>query len=283
MATQAPAAVETSIHYLVPTSRINRRFWAPGAELNTGVYAAYPVTIRNARLAGEAIALDTHGFCLGRHRTRVADFTDAAAVDQTYPGEVITVVRELTGADLVVPLSGMVRSSGKTGARCQPPAAEAHVDFTERTARKLADRLYAQAAPAGPGYRRFLSFSLWRALSPPPQDWPLALCDGRSVRDEEGTSNVKVDVDVLPEGDALFAPIPGEEEMLAATIFHHSPQHRWWYFPDMTADEVILIKFHDSDHSRAWRAPHTAFHDVGRADARMRLSYEFRGFAFFER
>jgi len=194
-----------------------------------------------------------------------------------------TFVRELTGADIVVPLSGMVRSSGKTGPGCQPPAAEAHVDFTERTARKLADRLYSQAAPDGAGYRRFISFSLWRALSPPPQDWPLALCDGRSVRDDEGTSNVKVDVDVLPEGDALFAPIAGEEDMLAATIFHHNPDHRWWYFPDMTADEVIFIKFHDSDHSLAWRAPHTAFHDVDRTDAQTRYSYEYRGFALFSR
>ena len=283
MITQPRTEVQTHIHYLVPSSRINRRFWAPGAELNTGTYAPYPVIVRNARLAQEPIALDTHGFCLAHHQTRVGDFLDDAAVAKIYPGEVIAFVRELTGADIVVPLSGMVRSSGKTGPGCQPPAAEAHVDFTERTARKLADRLYAQAAPGGPGYRRFISFSLWRALSPAPQDWPLALCDGRSVRDDEGTSNVKVDVDVLPEGDALFAPIPGEEDMLAATIFHHSPDHRWWYFPDMTADEVIFIKFHDSDHSRAWRAPHTAFHDVDRTDAQTRYSYEYRGFALFSR
>src|SRR5262245_13620078 len=69
MISQAPAEVQASIHYLVPTSRVNRRFWAPGAELNTGVYAPYPVTIRNARLADEVIALDTHGFCLATHRT----------------------------------------------------------------------------------------------------------------------------------------------------------------------------------------------------------------------
>ena len=67
-------------------------------------------------------------------------------------------------------------------------------------------------------------------LSPPPQDMPLALCDGRSVRDDEGTPNTKVDVDEIPVGDALFAPIEGEETMAAATIFHYSPNHRWWYF-----------------------------------------------------
>jgi hypothetical protein len=281
MTSQALGEVSTSIHYLVPTSRINRRFWAPGAELNTGIYAPYPVTVRNARIAPEPVALDTYGFCLARHRTRVSDFRDAAMVSDLYPGEIASVARALTGADFVVPLGGMLRSSGATGPGCQPPAAEAHVDFTERTARKLADRLYAQVKPDGRGYDRFIAFSLWRALSPPPQDWPLALCDGRSVRPDEGTSNTKVDVDVLPEGDALFAPIEGEEDMVAATIFHHSPDHRWYYFPDMTSDEVVLIKFHDSDHSRTWRAPHTAFRDETRPDAVMRLSYEFRAFAFF--
>jgi len=46
----------------------------------------------------------------------------------------------------------------------------------------------------------------------------------------------------------------------------------------MAADEVLFIKLHDSDHSRTWRAPHTAFHDVSRPDATTRYSYEYRGF-----
>jgi hypothetical protein len=69
--------------------------------------------------------------------------------------------------------------------------------------------------------------------------------------------------------------------MAAATVFHHSPNHKWWYFPDMTDEEVIFIKFHDSDHSRAWRAPHTAFRDTSRPDANERRSMEFRSVAFF--
>src|SRR5580765_2292717 len=108
---QAAAEVQSKIDYLVPTSRINRRFWAPGAELNTGIYAPYPVTVHNARLADEPIALDTFGFCLGRHRTAVDDFGDAAKVAQLYPGEVASYVSARTGADLVVPLGGMMRSA----------------------------------------------------------------------------------------------------------------------------------------------------------------------------
>lgn len=276
----AGAEVQSTIDYLVPTSRINRRFWAPGKEFNTGIYATHNVIVRNARLAGP-FTLDEHGFCLGHHRTDITDWVQNYGPDTPYAGEVCEVAKRLSGADFVVPMGGMLRSSGKTSATVQPPAAEAHVDFTQRCAERIAGNLYKKANPQGPGFRRFIAFSLWRALSAPPQDMPLALCEGRSVRDEEGTHNTKVDVNEIPTGEALFAPIEGEENMSAATIFHHSPDHRWWYFPDMTPDEVVFIKFYDSDHRTAWRCPHTAFRDSSRPDAHERRSIEYRGIAYF--
>jgi len=279
---RAGAAVQSTIDYLVPTSRINRRFWAPGKEFNTGVYASYPVTIRNARLAGP-FTLDEHGFCLGRHHSAITDWPSQYGADSAYAAQVAEVAMRLSGADVVVPMGGMMRASDLTSATVQPPAAEAHVDFTERCAARIAERLYRTARPDGPGYRRFIAFSLWRVLSAPPQDMPVALCEGRSVADHEGTHNTKVDVPEIPTGDALYAPIEGEEHMAAATIFHYSPAHRWWYFPDMDADEVIFIKFYDSDHDKAWRCPHTAFRDNTRPDARPRRSMEFRAMAYFSR
>ena len=273
-------AVKSTIDYLVPTSRINRRFWAPGKELNTGVYAPHEVTIRNARIAGP-FSLDQHGFCLGRHVTQISAWQQNYTADSPYASEVREAAARLTGADFVIPMGGMMRDSIQTSDTVQPPAAEAHVDFTRRSAERIADRLYRRDRPEGSGYRRFLAFSLWRALSAPPQNMPLALCEGRSVRDDEGTPNTKVDVAEIPTGDALFAPIEGEADMTAATIFHHSPGHRWWYFPDMTPDEVVLIKFYDSDRSTAWRCPHTAFRDHSRPDAQRRRSMEFRGIAYF--
>ena len=280
---RVPEAVETMIDYLLPTSKINRRFWAPGKEFNTGEYRPYPVTIRNARLAEEPFALDTHGFCLSRQPSAIRDFRDQDQLKRDYPGEVIAIAKALTGCDLVVPMGGQLRSPVISGPGIQPPAAEAHVDFNTATARRIAGKIYEKALPDGPGFARFIAFSLWRTFSAPPQDWPLALCDFRSVGDEDAVANVKVDVDEIPTGDALYAPIEGEDQMAAATIFHHNPAHRWWYFPDMTADEVIFIKFHDSDHDRAWRAPHTAFHDTSRPDAVTRESYEFRAIAYFSR
>jgi hypothetical protein len=279
---RAANEVQATIDYLVPSSRVNRRYWAPGKEFNTGVYAPYPVTIRNARHAGP-FTLDEHGFCLGQHHSTLSDWENQYGGDSAYAAQVAEVATRLSGADVVVPIGGMLRNAAATSATVQPPAAEAHVDFTQQFAERRAEAMYRKAHPRGPGYRRFIGFSLWRVLSAPPQDMPLALCEGRSVRDDEGTRNTKVDVSEIPTGDALYAPIEGEENMPAATIFHHSPGHRWWYFPDMSPDEVIFIKLYDSDHTRAWRCPHTAFRDSSRPDAKPRRSMEFRAMAYFSK
>jgi hypothetical protein len=51
----------------------------------------------------------------------------------------------------------------------------------------------------------------------------------------------------------------------------------------MEPDEVIFIKLYDSDHTKAWRCPHTAFRDNTCPDAYPRRSMEFRAMAYFSR
>ncbi len=89
-------------------------------------------------------------------------------------------------------------------------------------------------------------------------------------------------VDRLPDEKEMLREMPNESSAPAAAIFHYNPDHRWWYFSNMTRTEVLLFKFHDSDSSRALRTPHTAFHDPSFPNAHTRESIEFRTFAYFE-
>jgi len=288
------AGVEADLHYLVPGSRINRRYVAPGAEMNTGHYAPQRVKIRNARPFQDRLGFDSHGFVLVPHVSRIADFTDREQVDTNYAAEVSDLVRRVTGASLVLPMGWMTRSSGELPAPAQqpvgythqggtqPPASDVHVDMAPDRAQRFAKMLYEKHVPGGSGYRRFVAMSCWRAFSAPPQDWPLAVCDGNSVDPAEGVKNTMVIVDALPRSDAIPDELPGEDGLPAASVFHFSPTHRWWYYPNMTCDEVLLLKFHDSDHSTAWRTPHTSFRDPTYPDARIRRSIEFRTVAYFE-
>jgi hypothetical protein len=291
---QTVRSVDTQITYLTPGSFINRRFAAPGVEVNTGTYQPYPVKVSDARPIREQFTLDSHGFVLAEHRSAVQNFYDNEEVGDVYQKEVVEIVKQLTGADLVILQGWMVRNSGDLSkyqskkvagyahqGGVQPPAGEAHVDFTQESAESRAADLFRKTFPHEKSYRRFTATSLWRTFSPPPQDWPLALCDGSSVSREEEATNVLVIVDQIPDRAQMLAELPNEKALPAATIFRHSPKHRWWYFSNMNRDEVILLKFYDSDHSRAWRAPHTAFHDPSFPDARVRESIEVRSIAYF--
>jgi hypothetical protein len=93
--------VEATVDYLVPGSRINRRYVAPGAELNTGRYAPYTVFIRNGRPVQGTLSLDTQGFVLAKQPSLVANFRDKTEVDAVYSAEVERIVKALTGADPV--------------------------------------------------------------------------------------------------------------------------------------------------------------------------------------
>jgi hypothetical protein len=278
----ADMSVEATLNYVAPDSLINRRFTFPGDEVNTGRFQPYRVTIRNARRAPERPTLASHGFELFRHRSLVPDFGDRAAIDALYPDEVVAAIKGLTGADLVVPIGYIRRTSADTSAgQAQPPAADVHVDMSPKHAPQLARMLFDRAGPAGGGYRRFLATSLWRAYSAPPQDWPLALCDGTSIAPAEGVPNVLVRLQARPDPAAMLAEIADEDELPAALIFHYAPHHRWYYFPDMNRDEIVLLKLHDSDHDQAWFAPHTAFRDEQRRGAHTRESIEFRSIAYW--
>jgi hypothetical protein len=286
--------VDAAIRYVVPGSFINRRFVAPGVEHNTGRYETHRVTVRDGRDIKDRFTLDIHGFVLAERRSAVTDFFDRDQVDRVYPGEVVETVKALTGATRVAPLGWMVRTSGDLSkyqrqtvgythrGGVQPPAGEAHVDFTPQRAEAMARTIYEKTFPDGKGYSRFIASSLWRAFSEPPQDYPLAVCDARSVGADEGVPNALFIVDQLPDEKTMQGEMPNEDTVPAAAIFHYNASHRWWYFSHMTRDEVLLVKFHDSDAARALRSPHTAFRDPSFADAKPRSSIELRTVAFFE-
>jgi hypothetical protein len=286
-------SVQTEITFLAPGSFVNRRFVSAGVEVNTGRYEPYEVEVHDGREIADWFTLDRNGFVLAKHVSAVRDFHDHEEVSAVYPDEAEAVVKALTGADLVTGRGWMVRTSGDIPKRekrtigyehtagVQPPAAEAHVDFSPDFAEVLAADIYRESFPDQPPYKRFISSSLWRAFSPPPQDCPLALCDGSTVGRDEGEKNALVVVDEIPDEETMLGELEDGQGKITASVFHFNPEFRWWYFSNLTRDEVLLFKFHDSDEKSALRVPHTAFRDTSAAHANTRESIEFRSFAFF--
>ena len=280
--TTASDGMESCVYYILPTSRINRRYVSPVGQMNLSEYEPRQVFVRNARPMADRITLDSHGFVLTRHVSTVTDFCDREQVDRVYVPELERLVREVTGADKTIPFAWMMRSSSPSSGEEQPPANDVHVDQTSGFADCMARRALAWAGEPDLPFRRYLVVNVWRAYSGPPQDWPLALCDGRSVAHDEGVTYPIVSVDKLPPLDDIPAVLPDDmPQCPEIAAFQFRPEHRWYYFPDMGVDEVILFKNHDSDQTGAWRVPHAGLRDSTCPPTQPRLSIEVRILAFF--
>ncbi|HEY4447551.1 MAG TPA: CmcJ/NvfI family oxidoreductase, partial [Steroidobacteraceae bacterium] len=156
------------------------RYYANNHARDVLDIAPVPMDIVDGR--AQALTLDGAGISLVEHRSAVGDFADRAIVDSVHRPEIIALVQELSGADLVrVDSPGILRfseRSAQSGALDNSrPARFAHVDVSNPTAAAFAHR----AAPPGRPLARFAHYNVWRAISAPPQDVPLAVCDARSV------------------------------------------------------------------------------------------------------
>ena len=230
---------------------------------------------------GVDTSLDTEGFVLVPHRSTVADFDsieEDPAVDRLYIEEMTNLLGEVTGATRVIMLGGGKKRYGESAVdklaplKNAKPARYPHGDVTDASALAQA----AGVAAMVPGlslddFGRWALYNMWRSVTPPPQDNPLAVCDARTV-----TSSDRVRVVAVTE-------IRGSGEFRFETtgyLFH--PHHRWCYFSDMTPDEVLIFKTHDTDPDRAHQVAHTAFTDpTCPAGTLTRASVEMRALVLY--
>jgi hypothetical protein len=236
--------------------------------------------ITNAR--GLVTDVDREGFVLVPHVSRVTDF-DAVqvdpVVDQQYVDEMSELLTQLTGARTVVLLGpGKKRFGESATEKLAPlknakPARYPHADNTDASAAELAE-LFEQFVDDVElaSCSRWAMYNLWRAVTPPPQDFPLAVCDARSVAPDDEVTVTALTVEL---GDVHVRH--------DTTSYLYNPDHRWHYFRDMTPEEVLVFKAHDTDPSRSGRVPHTAFTDPScPAGTPTRASVETRALALFD-
>lgn len=231
------------------------------------------VAIEDLRRRAQAPALDAEGFTLVPHASRVADLRDADARERVHVEEIRRLLLEVSGADHVaVTGAGLLRfgeRSSESGAHDNSrPARFVHVDVTDDTAGDF----YARHRPDnGRGLRRAAQYNVWRVLTPPPQDVPLAVCDARSLSAEDF---IAADAMFDRDGDIAYS--------FDAWLIRHDPRQRWAHFSNMRPDEALVFKTHDTDVSVAHCVPHGAFDNPDcPADVPPRISLEMRGIAYW--
>jgi hypothetical protein len=265
--------VTGELNYLAPTPGKPRTYAfdpPPGEPKSTNLPEPHQVPIFDARQIAKSFSLDREGFELVRHPTAVKNFYDEAEIKRVYYPAVEAFMRATLSADRVFIFDHTVRkrvegSADIRGAGPRQPATRVHVDQTLISGpNRVREHLPDQADELLRG--RVQVINLWRPIRGPVRDAPLAMADGTTVAPED-----------LVASDLIYPNRRGETYSVK-----YNPNHRWFYFPEMTPDEALLLKCYDSaTDGRTRFGPHTAFVDPNTPpDAAPRESIELRALVF---
>lgn len=243
-----------------------------GPDKHSWTTAEHDVVIDDARAMAEQLDLDRQGFALMRHPTAVRDFYDDDEVRRVYYPEMEALVRSVTGAGKVIVFDHTIRVDDEdmqARLKVRAPVKGVHNDFTTRSApQRVRDLLPADEAEARLK-KRYGSINVWRPIRGPVETKPLVICEYGSIDDQDLVAAERR----YPDGR-----IGGIYYLV------HNPKQRWYYFPRMERDEVVLLKCFDSltDGTARWTV-HGSFDDPNSpTNATPRESIEIRTLLFFD-
>ena len=222
----------------------------------------------------ERFAID--GFVLLPHATRVRDWD--GDVEKFYLDEVEAVIRQrlYPGVRVEVQQRAMLVRRGRDTTNAY--AGGIHSDGP-LSVQDYAANVAAFAGPQAeqwwltqfnrPEVESFVQIDFWRTtnMSEPLRHMPLALCRPASLDPD----------DIVATRMKGIAPNGNESRHL---LLRYNPEQRWFYFPEMTSDEMLAFKlceFRKDSAGRPQNVFHTAFeHPETPDDAQHRQSCEHR-------
>lgn len=226
----------------------------PEAAKNASKYnikKSQPVT--DARgVPDDAVVLDEQGFKLYQSPTKLqargpadSDWYDRDIVDNVYLQECAELICKATGATRAIPFDYVLRNralakEGKAAGYGNGP----HNDHTLVSGpRRVREMLGPEPVNDEVMKHRFAIMNVWRRWDGG-NDWPLGACSYPSLdyqRDMIAT-------------DLVYKQRTGETYMVRS-----SPNHRFFWWSDMSKDEAVILKIYDSDPTVARGSLHTGF------------------------
>jgi len=241
--------------------------------------------IFDGRIGREQRDFAACGFTMCDHESAVTDWADIQHVHQVHGPEVKSFAQRFTGCDAVAVYPPILR--GPAMAKLTPdyaPIEFVHSDFTTDYWDMVTnpDRQYQSFV--GPLLHahglaledlqtasRLMVLQLWRNTGATRADYPLAVCDPRTIEPDR----LRPFMVESYGGQQL-----GFETFGISTPADDSPD-RWYTFPSLQVDEVLVFRTYDSDLARRglpFYTPHSAFRDphVEATEQNVRESTEMR-------
>ena len=248
-------------------------FYEPDAsvKLNPPGTDAREVDIHDGWAAAAQFSADREGFEIHPFGARFDQFDDETSIKSLFYRQIVEFVKQHTGARRVEVFDHTIRKRLPADLKVQttvqrPAVLLVHSDYTVASGpQRVRDLLPAEAEALL--QRRVAFYNVWKPLYRRVEELPLAMCDA--------TTHV--------EQDMLRMDLKYRERTGEIYVMRWSPRHRWTYFPQMEAQQALLLKTYDSQtDGRARFMGHTAFEDPNTApNAPKRESIEVRTMAFF--
>ena len=265
--------LEAEFYYRNPLKKGEEKpsFGTEKQDSDQPTHQGYLKAVGDARVSDHN--LSESGFKLINHKSSIADFYDQSEITNRYYLEMHDLVKKETGADTVTIHSHINRNEAEAASGKRKGAHRlVHNDFTTKFKEKFTPFFKDSDMP-----KRISVFNLWRRFDQDGLDAPFAVCDSRTVSEAE----------LIPTD--LYNYIQDEsnensdEPLVEICQSSHSVKHRWYYYPRMNRDEVLMFKTYYSTEDPFLPTLHSAFDDVAvnGKDVTPRESIEVRAICFF--
>lgn len=222
----------------------------------------------------DSFSVDKEGFSIDEFKSAYDQWENDEAVKTNFYPEVVEFLKRTVGAKRVLVFDHTIRTklneakklTQETNTSQRAPVMLVHCDYTAESGPLRVRQLLKDDAEELLS-RRVAFFNVWKPIRRVIEERPLAMCDVTSSSPED-----------FFKLHLRYRDRNGENY-----VMRYSPKHKWWYFPKMTPDQVVLLKTYESEtDGRARFVGHTAFEDpTSPPDAPVRESIEIRTIAFF--
>jgi|TARA_B110000438_G_scaffold299446_1_gene349607 hypothetical protein len=264
-------SLQAEFNYRKPLKKTEEKpaFGLSEEDPNMPSHKAFTKQVHNARRSD--LVIETGGFELINHKSSVKDFYNDDEVVGVYYREMSEHVKEKVGADDVQIFSHITRSEAQADSGERKGGHRlVHNDFTTNFGKTIDP--FLQEMEFKP--KKVIVFNLWRRFDQDGLDTPFAVCDKRTVSEEE----------LIPTD--LFNYIKDQPDALTVEIYQSSnnDKHKWYFYPKMNRDEVLMFKTFDSTEKPFLPTLHSAFDDPSFKDQKVspRESIEVRAMCFFK-
>jgi glutathione S-transferase len=272
------SSVTTTLNYTKDTDPQLTEIYFYETPKATGIHEpgddAREVEIHDGWSKVKEFTLDKNGFELSENlHTSFDNWEDEENVHASFYPEVVEFLKRSLGAKSVLVFDHTIRTKAneakklttETATSQRAPVMLVHCDYTAESGPLRVKQLLPDEAESLL-QRRVAFINVWKPIHNIVEERPLAMADVTST----------------PSSDFFKLHLRYRDRNGENYVMKHNDAHKWFYFPKMTPEQVILLKTYDSEEGVAQFVGHSAFVDpTSPPDAKTRESVEIRTICFF--